>query len=183
MRSTSHNFIRRVSAGLAGLLLLTCAAASAADLVDSTRTTAFEYQAQYSDGTTSNHQSRLAAGNACSNWMAKNGGQCFVQGGRWRITVAVPVPVVVGTIGKTILYWEAPTKNTDGTPLTDLAGYYLYTGLAPDKLTTRITVADPTALQYEVTDLSPGTHYFAGTAYTTAGKESALSNIVNKAVP
>lgn len=81
---------------LAAALLLAATQVLAAELLDTTRTGAFEYQAQYADGTTSNHQSRLAAGFACANWKALNPGRdCFVQGGRWRITLNLPaVPPV-----------------------------------------------------------------------------------------
>jgi len=32
------------------------------------------------------------------------------------------------------LSWSAPTQNADGTPLTDLQGYYIYAGDAPDAM-------------------------------------------------
>ncbi len=76
------------------------------------------------------------------------------------------------------LSWSAPATNTDGTPLTDLAGYYVYTGLASRTYTSKFNVGLVTT--YTVTSLPTGTSYFAVTAYNSVGTESAYSNEVSK---
>ena len=80
------------------------------------------------------------------------------------------------------LFWEAPTSNTNDSPLTDLAGYRIYYGQKSEPLS-RIVQIDTVGLQtYVVDDLEPGTWYFAIVAVATNGVESTLSNIVTKTI-
>jgi Putative Ig domain len=87
------------------------------------------------------------------------------------------------TTGSATVFWTAPTQNTNGTTLTDLAGYTIYYGSSPGALTQTIQVANPTATSYQVGDLSSGTYYFAVAAYTTAGTQSAQSAVGSKTIP
>lgn len=75
--------------------------------------------------------------------------------------------------------WTLPTVNTDGTALTDLAGYKLYRGTAASNLSLATTINSPSTLTYTFTGMT-GTNYFAVSAITTAGVESALSNVAMK---
>jgi hypothetical protein len=84
--------------------------------------------------------------------------------------------------GSASLSWSAPTQNTDGTPLTDLAGYTISYGTSASELTQTIQVADPSATSYVVGNLSAATYYFAVEAYTTAGTQSAPSSVDSKAI-
>ncbi len=86
------------------------------------------------------------------------------------------------TPGTAQLTWVAPTNNTDGTPLTDLAGYTISFGLSPTSLSQSVNVTDPSATTYTVTGLSPGTWYFEISAYSSAGTQSAPSNTANKTI-
>lgn len=79
------------------------------------------------------------------------------------------------------LSWDAPTTNTDGTDLTDLAGYKIYYGTSPGTYDSVIDTGDVTT--YKITDLTPATYYFVVTAYDKGGNESAYSNEVSKTVP
>jgi hypothetical protein len=80
------------------------------------------------------------------------------------------------------LSWTAPMENEDGSALTNLAGYRLYSGPAPDQL--EQLVALPLGLTRHVIEgLPPGRHFFALSAVTTAGAESELSKIVTTLVP
>lgn len=75
------------------------------------------------------------------------------------------------------LSWTAPTQNTDGTALTDLAGYRLYSGTVqggPYELAG--DVDNPSVTSFIVQPLSTGTWYFAATSYNAIGVESAFSN-------
>ena len=93
-----------------------------------------------------------------------------------------------GTTGSTTpvtatanLSWVAPTDNTDGSRLTDLAGYNIYYGTESSALTQTIQVANPAALGYVITGLAKGTTwYFQVTSYSTAGEESVPSAITSK---
>jgi Fibronectin type III domain len=84
--------------------------------------------------------------------------------------------------GTVTLTWIAPTGNTNGTPLTDLAGYHIHYGTSQDNLTKVIDLAGTGTTEYEVSGLAPGTYYFAVTAYTAMGTESAESDIGNKTI-
>jgi hypothetical protein len=84
--------------------------------------------------------------------------------------------------GTVTLSWIAPTGNTNGTPLTDLAGYHIHYGTSQDNLTKVIDLAGTGTTEYEVAGLAPGTYYFAITAYTAMGTESAESDIGNKTI-
>jgi hypothetical protein len=80
------------------------------------------------------------------------------------------------------LSWVAPTTNSDGTPLTDLAGFKLHSGNAPGSYQQVVDVGNKT--DYTLGSLNDGsTYYFAVTAYDTSMKESAYSNEVSRNFP
>jgi hypothetical protein len=89
----------------------------------------------------------------------------------------VPPPPTTGTA---TLRWSAPTQTNTGEPLTDLAGYRVYYGQDWLKLEFALTIGDPTATSGVITGLSQGTWYFAVTAFTEQGVESAMSNTASK---
>jgi hypothetical protein len=84
--------------------------------------------------------------------------------------------------GSATLTWTAPTENSNGTALTDLAGYHIYYGTSAGALTNVISIASPSTLTYVVSDLSTGTWYFAVAGYTNTGLEGAMSNIGSKTI-
>ena len=84
--------------------------------------------------------------------------------------------------GTALLSWTAPTTNSDGSALTDLKGYHIYYGSSADLLTVQIDVNSASTTSYTVTNLTPGTWYFAVTAFNSAGLESNLSNTASKMV-
>lgn len=81
--------------------------------------------------------------------------------------------------GTVTLNWDVPTTNTNGTPLTDLAGYTIDYGTNSSALNQSITIDSPMATAYTVQNLTSGTWYFAITAVTSNGARSALSNVVS----
>ncbi len=78
--------------------------------------------------------------------------------------------------------WVPPADNTNGTPLTDLAGYHIHYGTSQDNMTQVIDLAGTSTTEYEVSGLAPGTYYFAISAYTTEGTESAESDVGYKTI-
>jgi hypothetical protein len=84
--------------------------------------------------------------------------------------------------GSATLDWVAPTENTNGTPLTNLAGYRIYYGTSATALTQTVQIANPNTVTYEVTNLSPGTWYFSVRSYTTASVESNASAVASKTI-
>jgi hypothetical protein len=73
------------------------------------------------------------------------------------------------------LTWAAPTLNSNGTDLTNLAGYTVYYGTSPNAMTSMATVNDPTAVSFTVSNLAHGTWYFTVSAYNSDGQASGLS--------
>ena len=84
------------------------------------------------------------------------------------------------------LAWDAPTTNTDGSPLnpaTDLSQYKIYYGTASLTYTTVVNVINPgTTTISQTLNLSPGTYYFSVTTVDTSGQESSYSNEVMKTI-
>jgi hypothetical protein len=110
--------------------------------------------------------------NSAGGWWSWNGSTWIPTGD----------PSEASAGGSASLTWTAPTENTDGTPLTDLAGYTIYYGTSPTDLTQTIQLPNPGATSYEVSNLSAGTYYFAVAAYTALGTQSAQSSVVSKAI-
>lgn len=78
----------------------------------------------------------------------------------------------------TTLSWVAPTENSDGSALTNLAGYRICYGTSKTDLSHMITVSSVGITTYVISNLNPGRYYFAISAYNSAGVHSSLSNIV-----
>lgn len=74
--------------------------------------------------------------------------------------------------GSAQLSWSKPTTNTDGSPLTDLAGYRIYYGRLPDSPSDKLEIASPDTTSATIGKLSTGTWYFSIATYTTSGVES-----------
>jgi hypothetical protein len=75
------------------------------------------------------------------------------------------------------LSWAAPTENTNGTSVTDLAGYHIYYGTNASDLSQSVDVPGAQTTSYTITGLSPGTYYFAVNAYNNLGMDSDMSNV------
>jgi hypothetical protein len=84
--------------------------------------------------------------------------------------------------GTATLTWVPPTLNSDGSTLTDLAGYQIDYGTSASSLNNTITVANPGTSSYTINNLASGTWYFAVQAYTSAGAQSALSTMTSKTI-
>lgn len=87
------------------------------------------------------------------------------------------------TNGSATVSWTPPTQNTDGSTISNLAGFRVQYGSSPSALTQTIQIANSGLATYVVTGLSSGTWYFAVRAYTSSGAESANSSVVSKAIP
>jgi hypothetical protein len=84
-------------------------------------------------------------------------------------------PVVTGA--QLSLSWKPPTQNTDGSALTDLAGYNVYQGN-----TVLTALMDPTVTSYKTSGLAVGSYQFSVTAVNKAGVESAHTQTVTGTV-
>ena len=95
------------------------------------------------------------------------------------LLVMVSLPgIVTNAYSSVTLNWTPPTTNTDGTPLTDLAGYKLYYGTSSGNYGSPIDVNNVTT--YTISNLTVGSYYFVVTAYDLSGNESDYSNEVVK---
>lgn len=95
---------------------------------------------------------------------------------------AFTITVTGSSSGSAALKWTPVTRNTNGSALTDLAGYHVHYGTSPNAMNTVVILASPTMTSYVVGNLSSGTWYFGIAAYTTTGVESAMSNVGSKTI-
>ena len=91
---------------------------------------------------------------------------------------SLPAPSVAGVT----LSWDAPDENTDGSALTNLAGYRIYYGANADDLSQVINIPGVGMTTYVIDDLASGTYYFSIRAYNSQGAESASSNIISDTI-
>ena len=89
-------------------------------------------------------------------------------------TPTTPVASTSVTLG-----WVAPTQNSNGTPITDLAGYKIHYGTASENYTKVVAVSNPSISRYVMDSLESGTYFFAITAYNSKGIESTLSGEIS----
>jgi Calx-beta domain len=98
------------------------------------------------------------------------------------VTINGDALTTTAAAGTATVSWTAPTLDTNGAPLTNLAGYNLHYGKTPTAMTNVIAVNDPASGSYVIRNLAPGTWYFAVVAYDTQAVESAFSSIVSKTI-
>jgi hypothetical protein len=96
---------------------------------------------------------------------------------------AFGITVQAVALGSATLSWTPPTQNSDGSPLTDLAGFKVYWGTAQNSLTSSATITNAGVTSYLVENLVPATWFFAVTAFDTSGNESSQSNLASKTIP
>jgi hypothetical protein len=97
------------------------------------------------------------------------------------VTVAA-APSTSHTVGTATLKWSAPTRNTDGSSVTNLSGYVISYGNSASMLSQTISIPTPSTTSYTVQNLGQGTWYFAVSASATDGTTSALSSVVSKTI-
>jgi hypothetical protein len=95
---------------------------------------------------------------------------------------AFGITVLAVATGSATVTWTAPTTNSDGTALTDLAGYRIAYGRAADSLTESVSVNNAGLTTYTVDGLVSGAWFFAVYAVNTAGTESDTSNVATKTI-
>jgi hypothetical protein len=120
---------------------------------------------------------------------------CRASGG-WSGTKAASGSQVIATINATTSYtltcdwgsgsvtvrWDAPTANTDGSPLTDLAKFKIVYGTSQTALNRSTVISDPARRSHTLGSLGAGTWYFAVRAINSSNLESGDSNLGSKRV-
>jgi hypothetical protein len=103
------------------------------------------------------------------------------------LTASLPTFAIVvsstTTTGSATLSWTPPTRNTDGSTLTNLAGYRILYGTSAGALNKSIQIANAGTSRYVVENLTAGTWYFSVRAYSTSGAESTNANTASKTIP
>jgi hypothetical protein len=87
------------------------------------------------------------------------------------------ITVIPVSVGSATLDWTPPTENSDGSPLTDLAGYKIYYGTSPGNYPNQITINNPGLTTYIVDNLPANTYYFVMTAFNSTSVESGYSGM------
>jgi len=95
---------------------------------------------------------------------------------------AFSLNVLQSATGSAQVNWTAPTTNTDGSTLSDLASYKVVYGRAADTLDQVELVSNPGLTSYTVGNLAQGTWYFGIVAVNANGVESDVSNVAAKTV-
>ena len=85
--------------------------------------------------------------------------------------------------GSATLSWAKPTQNTDGSPLTNLAGYVVRYGTSAAALNSQISIGSPNSTDVEISNLAKGNWYFEVAAINSANVESQFSTLASKTIP
>lgn len=95
-----------------------------------------------------------------------------------------PFTITVAQVasGAATLSWLPPTENTDGSALTNLAGYEVRYGRDRNNLSNSVRIDDPSVTVYVIENLTSGTWYFAVAAINSQGIASELSNIASTTI-
>ncbi len=96
---------------------------------------------------------------------------------------AFSVTVQQNSSGQATVAWLPPTQRTDGSALTNLAGYRIRYGTSATALSRVVQLNSVGLTSYMIEGLTPGTWHFAVTAVDTGGLESDASNLASKVIP
>ena len=115
-------------------------------------------------------------GNFTNIAISVSDGQAAALLGNFNITVD---QIALGTA---TISWNPPTENSDGSALTDLAGYRIYYGRDSKNLTRSIALSNPGLTRYVVENLPQARWYFSMTSVNSGGRESARSATTSKTI-
>ena len=93
------------------------------------------------------------------------------------------VEVVAASLGSVTIAWQAPTTRSDGSALTNLAGYRIYYGQDSRNYSQSVDLGSPGLSTYVISDLAAGTWYFAMKSRDANGIESEFSNETSVIIP
>lgn len=130
-------------------------------------------------------------------WSTTAGATSCTASGDWTGTQAVSGTVVLAEVStsktyslvcawpgvtRAVLNWTLPTQNTDGSALTDLAGFRIQYGRTATEagLTESVYLQTPTVTTWTSPVLASGAWHFGIRSFNTLGLEGGLSNIASK---
>lgn len=97
------------------------------------------------------------------------------------VTGSQPAGAIEPVPGVAMLQWSRPVQNSDGSPLTDLAGYVILYGTGSPVLYNWFFV-DADVTELELGNLAAGDWYFLIASVNTAGVTSQLSPTVGSTI-
>jgi hypothetical protein len=97
-------------------------------------------------------------------------------------TFTLGTPAGTTPPGVASVSWTAPAQNTDGSPLTDLAGFIVRYGTDAAALSSLISVISPNATGAQIENLGPGNWYFDVAAITTTNVVGISSPTVSETI-
>ncbi len=89
-------------------------------------------------------------------------------------------PATASSSGSATLSWAVPADNTNGTPLTNLAGYVVRYGTNSANLNSHLSVSTN---EVQIENLSAGVWYFQVATVNSLNVESEFSQAVSKQIP
>jgi hypothetical protein len=95
---------------------------------------------------------------------------------------AFAITVTDVATGSATVSWTPPTQNSDGSALTNLAGYRIAYGRSATVLDRSISLTNPSLSSALVENLSSGTWFFAVSAVNSQGGSSIASNVASKTI-
>jgi hypothetical protein len=105
---------------------------------------------------------------------------CGGTGGN--VNQTIDVAVVLSSTGTALLSWTPPTQNSDGSTLTDLAGYRIRYGTASGDYSDVVEINNPGITSHLIENLPSAEYYFVMVAFNGSGIESTYSAEVSKVV-
>jgi hypothetical protein len=106
----------------------------------------------------------------------------YYQGDLHSFSITVPSQGASLPPSAVTIAWTPPTENTNGSTLTNLAGYHIYYGTSQSNLDKVVDITNPGLASYVLSDLTSGTWYFALTSVNSAGVESVRSTVISTVV-
>jgi hypothetical protein len=95
---------------------------------------------------------------------------------------AFSLTVQQNSSGRATVSWVPPTQRTDGSALTNLAGYRIRYGTSATALTQVVQLNGVSLTSYMIEGLTPGAWYFAVSAVDSGGLESQPSAPASKVI-
>jgi hypothetical protein len=131
-------------------------------------------------------------------WSSTNATSCVASGG-WSGTKALSGTQEITGVQETTTYsisctgtaavvdtatvsWTPPTTNSNGTPLTDLAGFRVYYGTSATNLSQMGPIVSSSTTQQTITGLTVSAWFFGVRAFNSRNIFSDMSNISSKVI-
>jgi hypothetical protein len=104
------------------------------------------------------------------------------DGKNFAVTAPFTITVLPADAASAALSWAKPSLNTDGSPLTNLAGYVVRYGTNAAALDELVQVTSPDVTNLDIDGLTPGDWYFEVAAVSTAEIQSRFSAVIGEAI-